>query len=68
LKQTLCGNFLDFKPGVDKRPEVFWNAGTHAKYDTILLMMNGIGIAGTAEGLDRCADFNKQINGTNESA
>jgi len=52
VKQVVESNFLDFKPdGKDNSP--YWSAQTHQKYDTIVFLMNGIGIAGNAVGLDR---------------
>eukprot|EP00466_Bigelowiella_natans_P016809 jgi/Bigna1/138392/aug1.44_g13100 len=57
LERAFSGDFLAFKPGgssdVGKDGKVFWDSKTHKKYETILFMMNGAGMAGNAEGLDR---------------
>jgi len=54
LRKALHGSIFDFKPGKGAPTQgAFWDKNTHAKYDTIMFLMNGVGLAGNAEGLDR---------------
>jgi len=44
LKKVICGDFFEFSPGAS------------GPFDTLLLMMNGIGLSGTLDGLRKFLD------------
>jgi len=54
LKKAISGDFYEFKPRKGKVPPgAFWTQDTHDKYDTLVFLMNGIGVAQNDVGLDR---------------